>query len=157
MVQGPAAPPWVQQLNTKIDAIQTDITAMRADITTIQADITTIQADITAMRVDITAIQVHITAIQADITTLQVDVNMTQGNINTIQGNLAQLQLKSEEAPIILANSRAGNWERLYDPTQLQGGWAVALARPQHRDDLLTMSGRSIFFDASVVLLTYVF
>jgi hypothetical protein len=119
--QGPAAPLWIQELNTNIIAMRADVTALRADVNAMQGDI-----------------------------------NMMRVNIDTMQGDVTRLLQKSDEEPIILANSRAGNRERLYDPTQLQAGWAAQLVRPQHRDELLTMSGRSNFVTQSVVLLTCV-
>ena len=83
--------------------------------------------------------------INANINAMRADVTALRADVNTMQGDITRLLQKSNEEPIILANSRAGNRERLYDPTQLQGGWAAELVRPQHRDDLLTMSGRSNF------------
>jgi TolA-binding protein len=112
--QGPAAPPWLQALNANINAMRADVTALRADVN----------------------------AMQGNINNMQGNINNIQGNINTMQGNVARLLQRSNEEPIILANSRAGNREPLYDPTQLQGGWAAHLIRPAHRDDLLTMSAQ---------------
>ena len=74
-------------------------------------------------------------------------------DVNAMQGNVARLLQRSNEEPIILANSRATPLERLYDPTQLQGSWAAQLVRPKNRDDLFTMSGGSHLLTQSVVLL----
>ncbi|KAJ3517312.1 hypothetical protein NLJ89_g575 [Agrocybe chaxingu] len=121
--QGPAAPAWLQDLTASINAIRVDVTAMRGNINTMQANINTLQADFTTM----------------------------QANFNAMQGDVAQLLQRSDEQPVLLANSRAGTREPLYDPTQLQGNWAAPLVRPQHRDDLLTMSAQDCITAATAL------
>ncbi|CAA7271297.1 unnamed protein product [Cyclocybe aegerita] len=128
--QGPAAPAWLQELTASINAIRVDITAMRGDINTMQANVNTMQAN---------------------VNTLQANVTTMQANFNAMQGDVTRLLHRSDEQPVLLANSRAGNREPLYDPTQLQGNWAAPLARPQHRDDLLTMSAQDCIAAATAL------
>ena len=125
-VEGRAAPPWLQEL---VDIIRDDHNTLQ----NVQANLSTLQANFNMLQANLNMLQANFDTLRADVT-----------------GSLAQLIQKSNEEPIILANSRAANREQLYNPTQLQAGWAAPLARPRSRDDLCSMSGRFSFLMHSI-------
>lgn len=54
------------------------------------------------------------------------------------------LRQRSDELPVLLANSQAGGLGRLYNPTAIANGWAPLLAQPNPttRDELLHFTSK---------------
>ena len=53
--------------------------------------------------------------------------------VQQIVANVAFLRRRSEEMPILLANSQAGTPGPLYNPTAMANGWAPYLVPPNPR------------------------
>jgi hypothetical protein len=62
--------------------------------------------------------------------------------VQQIAADVAFLRRRSEEMPILLANSQAGTRGPLYNPTAMANGWAPYLVppNPRTRDELLAFT-----------------
>lgn len=136
----PAEPPWLANLNNTIQAIANDMGQMRAEVAQIRTDLTALVATVNTLTADVAILTANTGTSTNNITTLTA-------NLATVTNDVALLRQRSDEQPIILANSRAGNKERLYNPLALlPNNWAAPLGPPNpiNRDELLHFSGEKL-------------
>ncbi|PPQ71436.1 hypothetical protein CVT26_011133 [Gymnopilus dilepis] len=78
----------------------------------------------------------------AQIPQLVATTQHLTGEIAALRLDINRLFDKTNELPILLANSQAGNRGVLYNPTALANGWAPPLAHPNPatRDELMTFT-----------------
>jgi len=136
----PAEPPWLANLNNAIQAIADDMGEMRAEVAQIRTDLTTLVATVNTLTADVAILT-------ANTATSTNNIAILTANLATVTNDVALLRQRSDEQPIILANSRAGNKERLYNPLALlPNNWAAPLGPPNpiNRDELLHFSGEKL-------------
>jgi hypothetical protein len=82
--------------------------------------------------------------------------NLT-ATVNQIACDVAYLRQKADELPILLANSKAGAWGPLFNPTILQNGWAPLLTapNPRSRDELFGFTGEFTPYFHTVILILF--
>jgi len=86
------------------------------------------------------------------VTNLQTAVNTLNTTVQNILTDIATLRRRSEEMPILFANSQAGPRGHLYNPTvPLVGGWAPLMMAPNpvSRDALLIFTAAECITSAA--------
>ena len=92
-------------------------------------------------------IRTDLAALVASVNALTATTTINTANIVDITADVAVLRRRLDEQPVLMANSRAGHKERLYNPLALlPNGWAVLLVRPNplNRDELMCFSGEKL-------------